>query len=161
MIFLPLTHCHFTDKFQPNFTLICGMPFTAKTCFLIDDDVDDQEIFTIALKQVNPHLHCVTANSGDEALKKLLTQNSFIPDYIFLDLNMPRMNGKECLMEIKKHDHINHIPVIIYSTSSSQYDIHTTRLLGASSFITKPFSITELTEKLQEFFHTYTALLTC
>jgi DNA-binding response OmpR family regulator len=123
-----------------------------KICFLIDDDLDDQEIFALALQEVDENFKCLTANSGYEALQKLSFANSVVPDYIFLDLNMPRMNGKECLIEIKKFEKLNKIPVIIYSTSSSQNDIIDAQRLGASNFITKPFSIAELTDKLLDFF---------
>ncbi len=74
------------------------------------DDIDDQEIFTLVLKSVNPSINCVTANDGIEAVTKLMTEASFNPDYIFLDLNMPRMSGKEYLQEIKKIDRLKEPP---------------------------------------------------
>jgi CheY-like chemotaxis protein len=69
-------------------------------CLLVDDDLDDQEIFLMTLEKINKNIKCLTANNGVEALS-LLTQNSFVPDYIFLDVNMPKMNGIECLRSIK------------------------------------------------------------
>jgi DNA-binding response OmpR family regulator len=125
-----------------------------RICFLIDDDIDDQEIFTLALKQVRPQFTCFTAGNGYEALEKLDDEH-FIPHYIFLDLNMPRMNGKECLREIRKIKHLSHVPVVIYSTSSSIIDIRDTQALGATDFITKPFSIAELNEILTSLFLKY------
>jgi CheY-like chemotaxis protein len=65
-----------------------------KTCLLVDDDEDDKEIFSLALTEANPSIKCVVASDGHEALS-LLRDGSFIPDYIFLDLNMPLMSGKE------------------------------------------------------------------
>jgi CheY-like chemotaxis protein len=121
-------------------------------CFLIDDDCDDQEIFSLALEKVAPAYTFMSANSGFEALKKLSDENIPVPDYIFLDLNMPRMNGKECLKEIKKLDHLIHIPVIIYSTSSMKNDIAEALKLGASGFITKPFCMADLIDELSRFF---------
>jgi len=123
-----------------------------KLCLLIDDDLDDQEIFMLALESLSPDLHCTTACSGYEALLRLNPEARRTPDYIFLDLNMPRMNGKECLAEIKKLPHLQHVPVIIYSTSCSQKDMADTRELGATDFITKPHSVTELSETLRTFF---------
>lgn len=120
-------------------------------CFLIDDDLDDQEIFILALERIHPALHCDTASSGGEALRRL-SDTSYVPDYIFLDLNMSRMNGKECLREIKKLNHLKDVPVIIYSTSSLKYDVSETIQLGATEFITKPFSMPELISVLQNFF---------
>lgn len=123
-----------------------------KTCFLIDDDIDDQEIFTLVLKSVNPSISCVVANDGIEAVSKLKKEETFNPDYIFLDLNMPRMDGKECLQEIKKIDRLRQIPVIIYSTSSEQQDIVETRNLGAADYLEKQSSVAELKKKLAHFF---------
>lgn len=122
-----------------------------KTCFLIDDDPDDQLIFSLALQQVSGSLTCITADSGFEALEKL-GQKSFLPDYIFLDLNMPGMNGIECLLRIKGQHHLRNIPVVIYTTSSNQKDILETNALGAYAFITKPNHITDLSQKLHEVF---------
>jgi CheY-like chemotaxis protein len=125
-----------------------------KSCLLIDDDMDDQEIFALALDQLDNTFHCMTASNGLEAITYLKDRATMLPDYIFLDLNMPRMNGLECLKEIKKLRHLSHIPVIIYSTSSSKNDITEARKSGAAAFITKPFSVTELTDTLRNFFQT-------
>jgi CheY-like chemotaxis protein len=123
----------------------------SKTCFLIDDDHDDQLIFALALQQVSGSILCVTADNGMEALKKL-GQKSFHPDYIFIDLNMPGMNGTECMLEIKGMHHLKNIPIIIYTTSSNQKDVVETNALGACAFITKPSHIADLSEKLHEVF---------
>jgi CheY-like chemotaxis protein len=122
-----------------------------KTCFLIDDDHDDQLIFTLALQQVSGSILCVTADNGIEALKRL-DQKGFLPDYIFIDLNMPGMNGIECLLKIKAIGHLKDIPVVIYTTSSKQKDIIETSALGASAFITKPYHIADLSKTLHEVF---------
>lgn len=118
------------------------------TCFLIDDDLDDLEIFNIAIKELEDDIKCRTAMDGIEALKILNDDENFIPDFIFIDLNMPRMNGKQCLVEIKKMPRLEHIPVIIYSTSSSHRDIEDTKQLGAAYFLTKPPTISGLTVTL-------------
>lgn len=123
----------------------------SKTCLLIDDDHDDQLIFTLALKQVSGSILCVTADNGLDALQKL-GQASFLPDYIFMDLNMPGMNGIECLLKIKDLEHLRNTPIIIYTTSSNQRDMMETHALGASAFITKPCHISDLSEKLHEVF---------
>ena len=123
-----------------------------KTCFLIDDDIDDQEIFTLVLKSVNPSITCITANDGIEAITKLTAEETFNPDFIFLDLNMPRMDGKECLQEIKKIDRLIRVPVIIYSTSTEQNDVLVTRALGASGYLEKQSSVAELRNRLAHFF---------
>jgi len=119
-------------------------------CFLIDDDHDDQEIFSLALNAIDEEIDCITANDGVDAINKLRRDQGFTPHFIFLDLNMVRMSGRECLKEIKKIPHLNDIPVIIYSTSSEQKDITETMLLGASDYIVKPPSISILTKRLEQ-----------
>ncbi|SDH03973.1 response regulator [Chitinophaga filiformis] len=119
-------------------------------CFLIDDDHEDQEIFSLALNAIDEDIDCITASDGVDALNKLRKERGFTPHFIFLDLNMVRMNGRECLKEIKKIPHLNDIPIIIYSTSSEQKDITETKLLGATDYIVKPPSISILTKKLEQ-----------
>ena len=87
-----------------------------KIFFLVDDDVDDHEFFKDALKEVDSTIEFVTAVNGDEALQKLKGWIGPLPDYIILDLNLPGMSGKKCLVEIKKNKAFNHIPVVMYST---------------------------------------------
>lgn len=118
---------------------------------MIDDDIDDIEIFNIAITELEADIKCLTATDGTGALK-ILEDETFIPDYIFLDLNMPRMNGKQCLIEIKKMPRLSQVPVIIYSTSSSKRDIDETKKLGATFFLTKPSTISGLTEILKDVF---------
>lgn len=113
---------------------------------LIDDDVDDHEIFTTALKNVLPHVSLTTSENGVDALKLLLEQH-LSPELIFLDINMPLMNGFQFLSEIKKHDKLKSIPVFIYSTTSSAEAIEEAKELGASGFISKPENFSTL-EKL-------------
>ncbi len=122
------------------------------TCFLIDDDEDDQEIFAIALKKVDASIDCVFADNGLAALQKLRQDDSFRPQYIFLDLNMPGMNGVQCLTELKKIDRLHHTPIIIYSTSAEQQDVIETKKLGAAEFITKPPLVSALTDRLTRLF---------
>ena len=124
----------------------------SKKCLLIDDDQDDQEIFMIALNDSGRRVNCDAADSALSGLLKLDSNPSGVPDYIFLDLNMPGMNGKQCLVEIKNRPFLKDVPVIIFSTSSRPQDIRETQQMGASAFITKPSSISSLTNILSEFF---------
>ena len=117
------------------------------TCFLIDDDIDDQEIFVWALERIDPSIRCVVAGDGIEALETL-RNDQFTPHYIFLDLNMPRMNGRQCLSELKKISRLHTTDIIIYSTSSDPRDIEETKQLGASDYIVKPPRLSVLTEML-------------
>jgi DNA-binding response OmpR family regulator len=108
---------------------------------LADDDPDDRELFTDA---ANNHNADVDSVPNGVQLMKFLSQSDELPDFIFLDLNMPEKGGKECLQEIRQHERLKHLPVIIYSTSSSKRDIDDTYDLGADLYITKPNSFTQL-----------------
>lgn len=119
-------------------------------CYLIDDDDDDQEIFSLALSNIDEAIDCVTASDGIEALAKLNREEQFKPDFIFLDLNMVRMNGRECLAEIRKIHRLDSIPVIIYSTSSEEKDILETKDMGAADYIVKPPSMSILVKRLEQ-----------
>ena len=107
------------------------------TCFLIDDDIDDQEIFLSVLEEVDPSIRCYTALNGQEAIHKLASEE-VKPDLIFLDLNMPLMNGKQFLKACITLDGCKEIPVIILTTSSDKKSIEETKQLGAKDYITKP-----------------------
>jgi CheY-like chemotaxis protein len=122
-------------------------------CFLIDDDEDDYEIFKMALNDIDPAIRLHYAYNGFDALKKLNGEHHLVPDFIFIDWNMPKMNGRQCLEEIKKNERLRHIPVYIYSTSSDPKAIEETRRLGASDFIVKPSSISTLVNILARIFH--------
>lgn len=117
---------------------------TGNVFFIVDDDPDDQELFIEALQGIDKTCKCITAFDGEEALQKLLRGMLHLPDFIFLDLNMPKMNGKLCLSAIKNNKDIRHIPVIIYSTSSEKRDILETTSLGAAFFLQKPNRFDEL-----------------
>lgn len=118
-----------------------------KICLLVDDDADDHEIFTEVLKEVDQNITCLTAVNGLQAIK-ILEKVEQLPDYIFLDLNMPVMSGIQFLTEIKKNETFDKIPVVIYSTSSFHNDIKQTQQLGGTHFLTKPYSIVSLKDAL-------------
>ena len=111
---------------------------------LVDDDEDDISVFKEVLEDINPSIFLASAGDGKEALNMLKQEQNKLPDVIFLDLNMPLMDGKECLSELKKDPHLKRIPVIMYTTSSQSKDIEETMLSGAVCFITKPTSLREL-----------------
>ncbi len=112
--------------------------------FYIDDDIDDHEIFISALNDISGMNKCVVANTGCEALELMKKNKNYIPDFIFLDLNMPMLGGKECLIELRKIERLKSVPIYIYSTSSNLKDKKETKELGASGFVTKPSSINNL-----------------
>lgn len=114
---------------------------------LIDDDADDQEIFLSALAFIDNSIRCSLASNGQEAIQHLGASES-LPDLIFLDLNMPVMNGMQFLQELKSNQRTKHIPVIIYSTASDQHTIRQAQELGAYQFYTKPEKFSELVSML-------------
>ena len=125
------------------------------TCLLIDDDLDDQEIFTLALREVNPEIECMLAQDGREGLEKLRLLEGHPHDFIFVDLNMPRLNGVETLEHIKKMPSLANSKVIIYSTTSNQKVINDARARGANEFLVKPPSIRELVGELRKILQKY------
>lgn len=120
-----------------------------KKILLVDDDKDDQLFFIDAIKELEPTLECGIANNGAEALSHLKKVPP-PPSLIFLDLNMPMMNGFECLAQLKAINDYKEIPVIIFSTSNYKADMERTKSLGAEMFITKPSDFNVLKNKLQE-----------
>lgn len=119
------------------------------TCFLIDDDADDRESFEIALNEIDPKIEYITAASGQEGLR-MLDDSEIIPTYIFLDLNMPKMDGWEVLREIKKRPRLKHIPVIILSTAEWLQDRLALQKLEIARYITKPNTQAEFTKAISK-----------
>jgi CheY-like chemotaxis protein len=115
-----------------------------KTFLLADDDPDDVAIFREALFIIDPNIVFYFANNGRVALEKLGDKDLEEPDIIFLDINMPVMNGWECLTKLKLSESYNDIPVIIYSTASYKREIEKAFDLGALCFFTKPTDFKEL-----------------
>lgn len=107
------------------------------TVLLIDDDQDDQDIFKEAVNTVSPGVHCMVARDGEEGYELLHTL-TISPDYIFLDVNMPKMDGKEFLKLIKSDPLYRQIPVIVYTTSKHKSEVGEYFKMGAANFITKP-----------------------
>ena len=111
---------------------------------LVDDDRDDREIFLAVIENISSAVTCSIAENGKIALDKLV-RDGLRPDIIFLDLNMPLMNGREFLTEFMANEELKEIPVIVLSTSSDETVKSELKKLGAMDFITKPdrFSIWE------------------
>ena len=131
------------------------------TCFLIDDDVDDQDIFVLALEDVDPSIKCHVASDGIEALLQLGDGRNFRPDYIFLDLNMPRMNGNEVLAEIKKHPSWKRIPVVVMTSSRDEEDYLKAYDQHVNCCVTKPIDMDkfiEVVRSIEDFWFTVVRL---
>jgi len=119
-----------------------------KAYFIVDDDIDDQQFLVEALTQNNPDCECFTASNGQEAIAYLLDDLIPLPDVIFLDLNMPVLNGKQFLVTIKQTTSLLGIPIVVYSTSSSKQEMQEMNERGAAYFLVKTHSFKALCEEL-------------
>jgi CheY-like chemotaxis protein len=108
------------------------------TILYVEDDLDDCEIFKEAVQVVSPKTLCLVVNNCNQAIL-YMNEATIVPDFIFLDINMPHMDGKEFL-RILKNTRFSSIPVIMYSTSNRQEDISECKKLGAVDFVSKPFT---------------------
>lgn len=122
-----------------------------KNILIVDDDEEDVELFCEAIKDINLNVVCNSVSNGREALKLLQDLTKSLPDYIFLDMNMPKMSGTQCLIELKKNNRLKHIDVIMFSTSKQEEDIKASLRLGAAHYFTKPSSFKFLKQELALF----------
>jgi CheY-like chemotaxis protein len=112
-----------------------------RNVFLVDDDNDDRNIFQFVLTTIDNTASLTSAQDGVHAFE-LINGNGFTkPDIIFLDLNMPRMNGIEFLTEIRKMKEFEGIPVIIFSTNIMKEQAAQCIALGARECVTKPDTV--------------------
>lgn len=118
--------------------------------FIIDDDLDDQEIFSIVMREITNNIQCVFANDGVLALEKIKSNPSFIPALIFIDINMPRMSGVQCLSEIKKIKHLQNVPIYMYSTAAEKAIVEQCKKYGATGFIKKHIDTNDLKAELEK-----------
>ena len=110
------------------------------TILYVEDDLDDCDLFMEAIKKISKNgsaIKCVFASDGDEGLAKLIDfpQN---PDIIFLDINMPKMDGKEFVVAVKQNEKLSHIPIVIYSTTITTHDMQLFNRHGVFHFFNKP-----------------------
>jgi len=119
-------------------------------CFLIDDDEDDHEIFRMALNEIDKSIILHYAYNGLEAIRKIKENESLTPNFIFIDMNMPLMNGRQCLQALQQNERLKNIPVFIYSTSSDPKMIADIKGMGATDFIIKPSSFKSLIQILSQ-----------
>ncbi|HUR11540.1 MAG TPA: response regulator [Flavitalea sp.] len=117
------------------------MQCQAKHIILAEDDEDDSQFFEEALKYVTDPPSLVLAKDGVE-LTDFLHDAEILPDVVFLDLNMPRKNGAQCLLEIRKQKEFQHLPVVVLSTSNNADIIEKMYESGANLYVQKPSDIT-------------------
>lgn len=127
-------------------------------CILIaDDDPDDQYMIKEALNASALDREVRSVSDGEELMDYLHRREKFKdmelprPSVILLDLNMPKKDGRECLIEIKADPKLSRIPIVIFSTSNNQDDVIRSYESGAASYIAKPYSYNELVEVMEAF----------
>lgn len=113
---------------------------------IVDDDADDREIIRDAFESTKEEQDYIFIENGDRLLEYLQQQDDVTPSLIMLDLNMPGRDGRETLKDIKTDKRFQHIPTIVFTTSSSHRDKQTVYDLGANCFITKPDTFNKLIE---------------
>lgn len=116
---------------------------------IADDDKDDQQFFSMALEALNIPIRLTTVVDGEKLMAYLSENMEQLPDVIFLDLNMPRKNGFECLLEIKLNQKLNQVPVIIFSTSFEQEMVNMLYKNGAKYYIRKPSEFLQFKKIIQ------------
>ena len=117
---------------------------------LADDDEDDRAFFTDALNGSKLNTELDTVHDGDELLTYLNAEDVKLPDVIFLDMNMPKKNGMECLVEIRGNTRLRNIAVAIYSTSSNSAEVDDAFVKGANIYINKTPDFEKLKEIILE-----------
>jgi CheY-like chemotaxis protein len=134
-----------------------GCQYKSRILILVaDDDEDDRLLVGEALREWNPAVEIRFAANGQILIDYLESCHANgtslekpCPDLILLDLNMPEKNGREALREIRTHDRLKSIPIIIFSTSSDQEDIDFCHAQGANSYICKSSDFQRLVDKMR------------
>lgn len=117
---------------------------------LADDDEDDCLFFKEALAELPIATHLTTVEDGEQLMQWLTTNTGPLPHALFLDLNMPRKGGYECLVEIKADQRLRHIPVIIFSTFFEKQMADRLYQKGARSCMLKPADFSQLKHVIQQ-----------
>jgi DNA-binding NtrC family response regulator len=120
-----------------------------KTVVLIDDDADDLDVMKEAITLIDPTLSCLSFIYPEEAVQLLSREHLFVPDYIFIDINMPRKNGIECLNDLRMIKALKEAKIIIYSTSLPLQMAKKLVDQGANFIFQKPYTLAEYSRILR------------
>ena len=118
--------------------------------YLADDDQDDRLLFREALDEIDEDIAIEDFDNGVTLMDNLLNKNKPLPDIIYLDLNMPLMNGEECLHDIKNEFELSQIPIVIYSTYVDVESANSLQEKGANLFLEKPDTFNKLKNLLSK-----------
>ena len=132
---------------MPNSSLTMS---TTRTVLCVDDDADDREIVCATIGEIDPSLEVIHAADGEEALNYLAKakEQRTLPCLVILDINMPRMDGKQTLSEIKKDDQLSALPVVVFSTSNNPIDKQYCDRFGVE-LITKPSTMHTMQDEVK------------
>jgi CheY-like chemotaxis protein len=119
---------------------------------LTDDDIDDQFFFQTALRQSGVEAELHVYDNGILLLEALIDEQAPLPDVIFMDYNMPCKNAVQCMEELRRHIHLQHIPVIILTTGMSPAEMEKVYQKGAAACIRKPHELSGLVKMIQDVF---------
>jgi DNA-binding response OmpR family regulator len=114
----------------------------------VDDDQDDLDLLQEAIQELNPSIRVFCVSGAEEALV-WLHEHKALPTHVFIDINMPRINGLDLLRQLRKQREYDHVSVIIYSTSGSSLHIQEARALGAR-YLVKPNRFTDIQHMVKE-----------
>lgn len=128
----------------------CMLGIESKCCLLVDNDIRNQTVFSEAIEYISPNTFCFMATSSSEALV-LLFEERLIPSYIFIELDIPG-GGKDFLREVKRHDVLKDIPVIVHCTSPLPTDIIELKELGAHAIYFRPYEFNGICNMLTLYF---------
>lgn len=117
-----------------------------QSIIVADDDSDDRLFLEDVLREVAPSKSVTSVKDGQELLS-LFTH--FVPDFLFLDLEMPRKNGLECLKEIRNNPTTKDLPIVVFSSTNREYNIDVAYEMGAHLFLSKPNSYDDLKAAMQ------------
>ena len=121
---------------------------------LVEDNEDDVELTLEALKESKIRMDIHVATDGVEAMKFLRGQDEYKnksrPDLILLDLNMPKMDGREVLAEIRKDEELTDLPVVVLTTSQNEDDILNAYKMHANCYVSKPVDFIRFTEIVKQ-----------
>lgn len=113
---------------------------------LAEDDEDDKYIFADALKEIDDRIKVEYVTDGNKLMNLL---QHFMPDILFLDLDMPHKNGLECLVEIRSHSKLKELPVVVFSSTTRPANIQTAYEMGAHLFLIKSSNFKDYKEALK------------
>lgn len=137
---------------RPNESDLQERPRTCSRLLQIEDNPEDVELFRIALAKLNISLDISVARNGEEALaflqRKGVHSTASPPDLIILDLNLPKMDGREMLAALKRDHALKIIPVVVFTTSDSPLHVRECYTLGAACYLVKPIDFAELVDLL-------------